>query len=422
MSDVIPKTEILKGLSQKDRLWTKRTDEEFDEDRILQVLELKGPRREDLTMACNALGISASGSQSDLINRLEELLLYMDIYPKMFVKLHKAGGGVLHLGCTHGVVYYQSPLWWQESARDHGDGLLSFKYPPTVFISDIAGRVARHVNNRTRQKFFQPHDGRLCAPTSENISAALEKKLTVQKEWVNTLRSSMGPHKHEDQTSDRFTRPHPLTGTHERYSLYDRFHEKNQKRPEERLRSIKLLPDLASIVNSSSAEQINKELSTSRYFLCQLKDIHYMFALRLCFHLHNQRINDNFLQDIQKMSQKDVHLGLHGHLLIGVDEETNKEMYQRTSAKSLTDPQAEPDKVEEDMESFTVSLFPISEQNKDKLKQLYISWRRERQIIHRFSAYATLYIADLRSVCPSSLLEEDPNKNMPWLSDNELST
>ncbi|XP_056120627.1 uncharacterized protein LOC130097711 [Rhinichthys klamathensis goyatoka] len=145
-----------------------------------------------------------------------------------------------------------------------------------------------------------------------------------------------------------------------------------------------------------------------------------MFALRLCFHLHNQRINNNFLQDIQKMSQKDVHLGLHGHLLIGVDEETDKEMYQRTSAKSLTDPQAVPDKVEEDMESFTVSLFPISEQNKDKLKQLYISWRRERQIIHRFSAYATLYIADLRSVCPSSLLEEDPNKNMPWLNDNAV--
>ncbi len=85
-------------------------------------------------------------------------------------------GGVLHLGCTHGVVYYHSPLWWQESARDHGDALLSLKFPPTAFISDIAGCVARHVNNRTHQKFFQPHDGRLCAPTAENISAALEKK------------------------------------------------------------------------------------------------------------------------------------------------------------------------------------------------------------------------------------------------------
>lgn len=37
-----------------------------------------------------------------------------------------------------GVVYYTSPLWWQESARDHGDALLSFKHPPTVYISAIA--------------------------------------------------------------------------------------------------------------------------------------------------------------------------------------------------------------------------------------------------------------------------------------------
>lgn len=85
-------------------------------------------------------------------------------------------GGVLHLGCTHGVVYYQSPLWWRESARNHGDALLYFKSPPSVFISDIAGRVARHVNDRTHQMFFQPHDGGLCAPTAENIPAALEKK------------------------------------------------------------------------------------------------------------------------------------------------------------------------------------------------------------------------------------------------------
>jgi len=52
-------------------------------------------------------------------------------------------GGVLHLGCTHGVVYYQSPLWWQESAQEHGDGLLSFKSPPTAFISDIPVHVKK---------------------------------------------------------------------------------------------------------------------------------------------------------------------------------------------------------------------------------------------------------------------------------------
>jgi len=52
-------------------------------------------------------------------------------------------GGVLHLGCTHGVVYYQSPLWWQESAQEHRYGLLSFKSPPTAFISDIPVHVKK---------------------------------------------------------------------------------------------------------------------------------------------------------------------------------------------------------------------------------------------------------------------------------------
>ncbi|RXN10462.1 E3 ubiquitin-protein ligase RNF213-alpha-like protein [Labeo rohita] len=49
------------------------------------------PKKEDLTKACNILGVSASGSISDIINRLEELLLYKNVYPKMFVKLQKAG-------------------------------------------------------------------------------------------------------------------------------------------------------------------------------------------------------------------------------------------------------------------------------------------------------------------------------------------
>ncbi|KAL6489204.1 hypothetical protein MHYP_G00029450 [Metynnis hypsauchen] len=63
----------------------------------------------------------------------------------MFFKLQKTGGGVLHMGCIHSVVYYESALWWQESARDHGDALLSFRHPPTVYISDITGHVARHL-------------------------------------------------------------------------------------------------------------------------------------------------------------------------------------------------------------------------------------------------------------------------------------
>ncbi|KAL6488972.1 hypothetical protein MHYP_G00027130 [Metynnis hypsauchen] len=146
--DVIPKTEIVKGLSEKEHATLSQGTYCIDEDAILSVLESKMPKKEDLIAACNALGVSEVGSRSDLINRLEELLLYKDVYPKMFVKLQKTGGGVLHMGCIHSVVYY-------ESARDHGDALLSFRQPPTVYISDIAGRVARHRINSKYMKDLQ---------------------------------------------------------------------------------------------------------------------------------------------------------------------------------------------------------------------------------------------------------------------------
>ncbi|KAK9977101.1 hypothetical protein ABG768_018922 [Culter alburnus] len=238
--------------------------------------------------------------------------------------------------CTHSVVYYQSTLWWQESACDHGDALLSFKHPPTVFVSDIAGRVARHVNNRTNQRFFQPYDGRLCANTPEHIQAAAEKRLEVRFPWVTSVGFSSRTVSGNETTnsSDRFSLLHPVTGTNARFSLYDRFHQKNQRRQEEILRSLKLAPHLAALVNSSVAEQLNRELSSSKYSLCQMKDEHYMFSLRLSFHLHNKRINDKYTQTLKMRAKQSVHIGLHGkltfrsealHCLLGTDRYTCQE-------------------------------------------------------------------------------------------------
>lgn len=42
------------------------------------------------------LGASAEGSETDL-NRLEEMFLYKDIYPKMFAKCHRTGGKEVHV-------------------------------------------------------------------------------------------------------------------------------------------------------------------------------------------------------------------------------------------------------------------------------------------------------------------------------------
>lgn len=116
------------------------------------------------------------------------------------------------MGCSHSMVYRCSPLLWQESAQDHADSLLSFANPPTVYISDIAGRVARHT---IEHKFFQPHDGRLCEPTKENIPAAQQKTLKVELPWAKTLgfkTNKPNPQTNEGST-DPLNRPHPIRGT-----------------------------------------------------------------------------------------------------------------------------------------------------------------------------------------------------------------
>lgn len=222
------------------------------------------------------------------------------------------------MGCTHSVTYYFSPLLWTESARDHTDGLLSFAHPPSIYISDIAGRVARHTNNRTQQRFFCPHDGRLCEPTEENIQAAVEQSLVIELPWMKNVifkRKETGQVESTD-CEDRFLRPHPITGTSERYSLYDQFHQKNQTRLEENLRSLRLVPDLSSILNSSEAEQKNRELSYDRYFLCQLKEQHFLFCLRLVLHLHNETINQKFLTSMQRQTKEELQLNAQGQLVL----------------------------------------------------------------------------------------------------------
>lgn len=227
-------------------------------------------------------------------------------------------GGVLHMGCTHSVVYYCSPLLWQESARDHADGLLSFAHPPNIYISDIAGRVARHTNNRTEQRFFYPHDGRLWEASKENIQAAQDKTLEVQLPWAKNLlfRRNKTDLQNDDKSEDRFQRPHPITGSSERYSLYGHFHQKNQTRPEEILRSLNIVPDLCSNVNSSEAEQKNRELSYDRYFLCQLKETHLLFCQRLVFHLHNDIINQKSVQNMEKQTKDKLGMSSDGRLML----------------------------------------------------------------------------------------------------------
>ncbi|KAM8760021.1 uncharacterized protein AB9X84_008237 [Acanthopagrus schlegelii] len=356
-------------------------------------------KKKELQDACNALGVSAEGNIADLIIRLEELLNFKDIYPKLFWKLQKAGGGVLHFSCMHGVVYYLNFLFWTESARDHADGLLSFKQFPTCYISDVAGQVARHTNNRTRQLYFKQHDGRLCAPTPDNIKLAVNKELQMDMKWVKNLRFPLPLQGSLD--GDRMAATHPITGTTERYSLYDRFHQKNQKRPEERLRSLNICPSLRTEINSSVAEQFNRELASVRYSLCQMKEAQFKQTLRVLIDLHNEKINLTFKSEMEALRNTQLSIGLHG--MLGL-QSAGKEDHKPTVAGTVRS-------------SFQAELYAIDDNDKGKLEDLFSGCRKETQIITHVSRRFPVTIKDIRSFCPPELLAQS-SMVMPWLTDD----
>ncbi|CAL8269647.1 unnamed protein product [Arctogadus glacialis] len=89
--DCLPKTEVKKGLKKR-KEDTKVSTKMVDEDTILTLIESKKPQKRSLQEACVALGVSDEGSITDLMNRLEELLNYKEVYPKLFLKLQNTGG------------------------------------------------------------------------------------------------------------------------------------------------------------------------------------------------------------------------------------------------------------------------------------------------------------------------------------------
>ncbi|XP_036935332.1 uncharacterized protein LOC119008775 isoform X3 [Acanthopagrus latus] len=301
----------------------------------------------------------------------------------------------------HGVVYYLNFLFWTESARDHADGLLSFKQFPTCYISDVAGQVARHTNNRTRQLYFKQHDGRLCAPTPDNIKLAVNKELQMDMKWVKNLRFPLPLQGSLD--GDRVAATHPITGTTERYSLYDRFHQKNQKRPEERLRSLNICPSLRTEINSSVAEQFNRELASVRYSLCQMKEAHFKQTLRVLIDLHNEKINLTFKSEMEALCNTQLSIGLHG--MLGL-QSAGKEDHKPTVAGTVRS-------------SFQAELYAIDDNDKGKLEDLFSGCRKGTQIITHVSRRFPVTIKDIRSFCPPELLAQS-SMVMPWLTDDAV--
>ena len=222
----------------------------------------------------------------------------------------------MHFSCTHGIVYYLNFMLWKESARDHVDGLLSFNVFPTVYVSDVAGQVSRHMNNRTTQKYFHPHDGRWVENTETNRELAKEGNLEFTPEWVKTL-CSKTYQEPPQMDSDPFKTVHPITHTTERISLYDRFHQQNQTRDEELLRSMNICPEFRAQMNSSVAEQLNRQLASVRYSFCEMKESTFKLQARVIMEMHNRKINRAYRKDMDQRCTYDLEVGPLGTLTVG---------------------------------------------------------------------------------------------------------
>ncbi|KAK9976501.1 hypothetical protein ABG768_021706 [Culter alburnus] len=149
-----------------------------------------------------------------------------------------------------------------------------------------------------------------------------------------------------------------------------------------------------------------------------MKYTQYMFSLRLYFHLHNARKNSAFLKEMQKHTDENIHLGLHGKLVCG-----QKETITRPTEHQGRDPHfpAKVDSVPEEGKKFSVAMLPIDQRHKETISKLYSVKRNDNEVIARISSYAILYLRDLKSVPPPHLLSDTSSIAMPWLTDN-LST
>ncbi|XP_077098211.1 uncharacterized protein LOC143749670 [Siphateles boraxobius] len=148
-----------------------------------------------------------------------------------------------------------------------------------------------------------------------------------------------------------------------------------------------------------------------------MKNTHYMFSLRLYFHLHNEKLNSSFMKEMEKQNiSEDIRIGLNGKLVCG-----RTETYTRKTDQDSRSPQgpAKGDSSTVDCYQFSVSMFPINERNKDKISHLYSVEKRDSTVIAKISHYTSLELRDLKSLCPPDLLKYT-SILMPWLTDNEI--
>lgn len=252
---------------------------------LLDISDVKMLR--DLCAECGIK--AASASKFKCMELLFNALKNNTRIDKFFLKLWHSSGGVLTATCPHEIVYCVKFLLKPESVRDMADIILSLKYPPSIIVSDVPHNLAPHLNRRAGREFFNPHCGRLVEPTEDNIQKVEKKTLDVSLGWLDR--------RFERASTDlniEGTDIHPISQTTNRYSLYDKFHEKNTSQREEFVRRTGLVRELVGM-NTETAEQVNGFLYKSLSYIDCTSPVHHIMEVKAILAVRNREINAKIL-------------------------------------------------------------------------------------------------------------------------------
>lgn len=199
------------------------------------------------------------------------------------------------------VVYCLKFVLRGKSPRDYADLLRSLKFPPSIIIIDIPDRLASHVNS-TVPGFLSLNLGRLFPATRDNLASAELGILEKQLPWIHNEGTPSLPYldrRDREIDFEFYDRVHPVTQVSDRYSLSDRFHERNSSQKRALLRRVTLVPHLNGIINTEAEEQLHSLIDRFNYILNTMKPINHLFMMRLIVHLHNSAVNSTFKAKIE---------------------------------------------------------------------------------------------------------------------------
>uniref|UniRef100_A0A8C6KJQ0 HMG domain-containing protein n=1 Tax=Nothobranchius furzeri TaxID=105023 RepID=A0A8C6KJQ0_NOTFU len=243
------------------------------------------------------------GDNEITVERLTDELVNLKVN---FFSCYFTGGWAV-ITCPCGVVYSVKFNLRAESPRDFVDLLLSWKHFPNVSVYDYARGLALHANRR-QPGIFDPFQGRLLAPTPENIEQASEGKVHVNMPW---LRFPKMPADKEG---------HPLTGSSQHFALNDVFHQGNSKDQREVLRKLELVPELTGLINSQCVEQLFSGMRKNNYFLNLTTPSTHIFLQRNILHHYNMAKNQKQKKQYSKIVPPDVAMQCdsHGRVVLGI--------------------------------------------------------------------------------------------------------